>query len=297
MRLSEIEPLAKMLADIVRQQVQPLAAQNQALRIELAEVKASIPEPVEPPVVEIPDLAALVKAAVAEIEIPKPEPVELPDIGALVKSAVDAIELPAVELPDVAALVKEAVSAIELPKPEPIELPDVAALVREAVAEIPKAADGRDALDIQILPFIDDAKSYPRGTFAKHDGGLFRSYEQTHGMRGWECIVEGIASLEVVQDGERGMKAIARLSGGKSVEHAIHVPVVLDRGVYAQDGAYTKGDGVTYGGSYWILQDDASDGAPGIAKCWRLSVKKGRDGKDLRDVVSKHDPSKGVPMK
>lgn len=61
----------------------------------------------------------------------------------------------------------------------------------------------------------------------------------------------------------------------------ISFPIVIDRGVYKEGAEYEKGDGVTWGGSYWIAQDKTSD-KPGEAG-WRLAVKKGRDGKDGKD--------------
>jgi hypothetical protein len=50
---------------------------------------------------------------------------------------------------------------------------------------------------------------------------------------------------------------------------------------------YRKGDGVTWGGSFWIAQKDAPEGRPGLSDDWRLAVKKGRDGRDGRDGIDK----------
>jgi len=58
------------------------------------------------------------------------------------------------------------------------------------------------------------------------------------------------------------------------------VPLVIDRGVFRADGLYDKGDGVTFGGSFWIAQTETA-ARPGEGNTdWRLAVKKGRDGKD-----------------
>lgn len=65
-----------------------------------------------------------------------------------------------------------------------------------------------------------------------------------------------------------------------------------DRGVYRGDEVYRKGDGVTYGGSWWVAQKDAPEGAPGLSGDWRLAVKKGRDGKDGRNGIDKTAPVK-----
>lgn len=58
------------------------------------------------------------------------------------------------------------------------------------------------------------------------------------------------------------------------------VGVLLDRGIFKTGDQYEAGDVISYGGSMWIAQRD-DPGTPGDAsKGWRLSVKKGADGKD-----------------
>lgn len=65
--------------------------------------------------------------------------------------------------------------------------------------------------------------------------------------------------------------------GERTVAREITLPVVIDAGVYRTERSYAKGDGVTFGGSFWIAQQDAP-GKPGEGEDWRLAVKKGRDG-------------------
>lgn len=55
--------------------------------------------------------------------------------------------------------------------------------------------------------------------------------------------------------------------------------VVLDAGVFREEKDYEAGDGVTYGGSFWIAQKDSKGQRPGTSDAWRLAVKQGRDGK------------------
>lgn len=96
------------------------------------------------------------------------------------------------------------------------------------------------------------------------------------GPRGADGL--GFDDLEVIRDGERGFKFI--FTRGDAVkEFAFTLPVVLDRGVYKDGTEYEAGDGVTSGGSFWIAQGATKD-RPGTSDAWRLSVKKGRDGKD-----------------
>ena len=218
------------------------------------------------------------------------------------KAAVEALPKPAdghtptaEELqPLVDASVAKAVASIELPTakdghtPTAEELqPLVEAAVGKAVAALPKAVDGapgRDALDLHISPAIDTEKSYPRSTYAKHLGGLWRSYEPTSGMRGWECIVEGIASLQVEQQGDRKFVVTMALSSGAQQVKDFNVPVMIYRGVYREGVPYEAGDTVTWGGSTWTCRQ-ATEAKPGEGVAdWQLAVKKGRDAKPVEGV-------------
>jgi hypothetical protein len=267
---------------------------------------------------EMPDVAQLVDEAVAlaVAELPTPKDgqdgksVTVEDVVPMLRELV-ADEMP--ELPDVKQLVDDAIS--ELPKPQsgkdgtsvtvedvapmlrelvaevmPV-LPDVKQLVSEAVAEMPvpsdgkagkDGADGRDALQIEILPGIDEQKSYERGTYATHSGGLWRAFEKTHGMRGWECVVDGVAATEVVQDDDlRSFSVTVTRSSGATEQKKFSTPVMVYRGVFKAGSVYQPGDTVTWGGSLWHC-DDATSDKPGEinSKGWTLAAKRGRDGRD-----------------
>lgn len=59
-------------------------------------------------------------------------------------------------------------------------------------------------------------------------------------------------------------------------------PTVIDRGVWKEQ-SYDQGDGVTWGGSYWIAQSPNPPGKPDTKDSgWRLACKRGRDGKDAK---------------
>lgn len=91
----------------------------------------------------------------------------------------------------------------------------------------------------------------------------------------------GFDDLTVEQVGERG--AVIRFVRGDQVkEFSLHLPAIIDCGVYREGEEYSKGDAVTWGGSLWIAQKDKTVGKPGTDG-WRLAVKKGRDGKDGKD--------------
>lgn len=68
--------------------------------------------------------------------------------------------------------------------------------------------------------------------------------------------------------------------GEEVVERSVVLHYPLDRGVYKDGTEYVRGDGVSYGGSFWIAQKDAPKGKPGQAnRDWRLTIKRGRDGR------------------
>jgi hypothetical protein len=68
-----------------------------------------------------------------------------------------------------------------------------------------------------------------------------------------------------------------------------------DMGVWGEGRSYLKGDGVTWGGSFWIAQDDTADKPEASAKSWRLAVKRGRDGKDFAGPQPAAPPKVKVP--
>lgn len=272
----------KKMADDFQQALEETASN---LEKQLEELRRSIPE-VQP--VEIPDVSKMVAEAVSAIELPKAP--ELPDVNQLVNDAVSAavkhieksIRVPedgkSVTVDELRPLVEEVVkSAI----PDPVNLEK---LTEEVAAKIPvpeKGDDGKDALSIELEPFIDEQKSYPRGTYATHNGGLWRSHEKTHGMRGWECIVDGVSNVDIKQDNQRKFSiSLERASGAVEVK-SFDVPVTIYRDVFKAGTEYQPGDTVTWGGSMWHCNEPTTD-KPGEtgSKGWTLAVKKGRDLRD-----------------
>ncbi|HHY7680262.1 TPA: phage portal protein, partial [Escherichia coli] len=150
--------------------------------------------------------------------------------------------------------------------------------VNDAVSALPAPQDGRDATALEILPAIDDQKSFPRGTYATHQGGLWRAYEKTHGMRGWECLVDGVADIDVSMTGERLFSVVVRQSSGQRTEKTFSLPVMFYRGVFRAGETYHPGDTVTWGGSLWHCNSMTGD-KPGEAHSsgWTLAAKRGRD--------------------
>jgi hypothetical protein len=149
--------------------------------------------------------------------------------------------------------------------------------------------DGRDSAEIEVLPSIDEEKSYPKGTWASYKGGLIKSTRTTSAIgekslmeAGWDVIVQGVQSVEVhpLAEGEFAVKTI--LTGGKDHITKFAVPVMVYKGIW-KEGAYTKGNTVTTGGSLWHCNKDTTD-KPGTSEAWQLCAKKGTDGRDGKDL-------------
>lgn len=86
----------------------------------------------------------------------------------------------------------------------------------------------------------------------------------------------GFDDLSVEYDGERTFSFIFA-KGDRVDRREFRLPVMLDRGVWKEGTTYEQGDVVSWAGSMWVAQKD-TDGKPDGGD-FRLSVKKGRDGK------------------
>lgn len=85
--------------------------------------------------------------------------------------------------------------------------------------------------------------------------------------------VPELPEIKIEQEGRT-----VKLKVGDVVK-SVKVPGIIDRGVYDETRDYEAGDAVSSGGSLFISQKDAPEGAPGDSKDWRLAVKRGRDAK------------------
>lgn len=236
------------------------------------------------------DVASLACEAATLIQLP--EPPQIPDIDAMVTAAVAALPPgepgKSVTVDDVKPMLEQMVKAAvaEIPVPEAPLLPDIGAMVSAAVAEMPapepvSGEDGRDALQLEVLPCIDEGKSYPRGSYATHSGGLWRAFQKTQGMHGWECLVDGIAGLEVANTDERNFTVTVTRASGQAETKSFALPVMIYRGVFKAGDEYLPGDTVTWGGSLWHCDEPSTDKPGEIgSKGWTLATKRGRDGRD-----------------
>lgn len=310
-----VEEVAQAAAALIPVPENGKDADPAVIRSAVAEAVAEIPKPKDGSSVTLTDVEPLLRQAVdtAISALPAPEPgksVTPEDVRPLIAEEVAKLPAPkdgaSVTVDDVAPLLQQAVSeaVAALPAPEPgksVTPEEVRPLIAEEVAKAMQALQlpsdgqpGRDALQLEILPEINLEKSYARSVYARHRGGLWRSFERTQGIKGWECIVDGIDSLEIDKSGDRGFQVEVTLSSGARISKSLNVPVMIYRGVFTA-GEYLPGDTVTWGGSLWHC-DSATSDKPGEqgAKGWRLAVKRGRDGKD---GTNGKDLTKGVTLK
>lgn len=162
---------------------------------------------------------------------------------------------------------------------------------------------GKDALQIEVMDGIDPQKKYQRGTYASFRGGIVRSFKATEPLgdgelekAGWQVVVNGIDSEdEQASDDGRTVTRTTRYTTGKCLTRTWKTMALLDKGIYRPEAEYSKGDGVTYAGSWWIAQKDNPHGKPGDDDSgWRLTVKRGRDGKDFKPA---DEPGPRVPVR
>lgn len=200
--------------------------------------------------------------------------------------------------------------------------PLVDELVSKAVAALPAAEKGKDAdMDVlklhvtELVKGIQPAAPLPApsvdevaATFERRFSDLTLSWER-QARDTFEKAADRMPKPKDGRDalslddfelslGDDGRTVTVKMQAGETViEKSIKIAAVLDRETFKHDGTYEKGDGVSYGGSFWIAKCDAPKGVPGSGETdWRCAVKKGRDGKDLRENASTFDASKGVKL-
>lgn len=151
-----------------------------------------------------------------------------------------------------------------------------------------KGADGVDGKSVTAAEVVAElqpeiakwALDFERRAHETLERALDRMPKAKDGMDG-KNGVDGIGfdDLSFEQIDERS--AVIRFVRGDVVkEFPFKLPGFVDRDVYAEGADYLKGDGVTWGGSYFIARKDQPQGKPGQSPDWRLAVKRGRDGRD-----------------
>lgn len=294
---AEVEPL--------REQNQALVAANEILAKRLTELEARellLPEKGDPGEVDMEEVRGIVTevvaAAVEAIPVPQDgKSVDIDEVKQFVADAVAAIPAPKdgadADMDVVKAYIAEevAIAVCSLPPAKAgdpgkdADMEEVSRLiddgVKSAVAALPAPKDGDPGKD--GLGLADALIDRDGGLVLTMTDGTTKSLGQVVGKDGDPGKDGEVFTLDdfdiIPLDDERSFKfCFTRGDVLHSFEFAF--PVVLDRGVWAEGKAYEKGDATTWAGSLWIAQRDAP-GKPDTADSgWRLSVKKGRDGKD-----------------
>lgn len=286
---------------------------------------------------ERPDLEAIAKQAAALVPVPENGKDADPEaIKQMVADAVAEIPAPepgkdgkSVTLENVAPMIREeaAKAAAYLPAPkdgESVTAEDVRPmlneLVTEAVKALPVPEAGKDAdmdaIKRHVEQMVKGIEPAPAPTvdevaaaFERRFSDLALSWER-QARDTFDKAADRMPTPKDGRDalpldsfdltlGEDGRTVTVKMQAGETViEKSVKIAAVVDRGVFSKEhDDYERGDGTTYGGCYWIAQKDAPEGVPGGSADWRMAVKKGRDGKDLRPNSSNHDPDKGVKLK
>lgn len=156
--------------------------------------------------------------------------------------------------------------------------------------------DGKDADPVSESAIADSVAA----AFERRFSDLALSWER----QARDEIAKALDKMPVPRDGKDGLPADAisiksdgertvTITVGDTVEK-LYFPSIIYRDVW-REGEYQKDDAVTWANSLWIALKDTSE-APGAGKDWRLAVRKGRDGRDLRDSASQHNSDKGVSV-
>lgn len=152
----------------------------------------------------------------------------------------------------------------------------------------PTGEPGRDAVQINVHPAIEDGRAYQRGSYATHKGGLWRAERTTDGMDGWQCIVEGIAEVEEVQTSDREITRTVTLSSGAQHVAKFKMRNAIHKGTYRRGGVYELGDEVSWDGCTWRSKADGNVEEPRAgADGWQLVAKKGADGRTAFETAKR----------
>lgn len=281
---ARIDDLAKQVAEIPQprddsETVARMQGEIEGLRASLAAAE---------------ERSAEVTERIAELEAREPEKGEKGEPGEPGRDGADGKDGASVTVEDVAPLVAEEVAKAVAAIPVPQDGKDG----RDGVdgkdgADGAPGADGKDGVGMagglidrsgHLILTLTDGTTRDMGLVVGKDGAPGKDGEP--GRDGF-----GFDDMETEYDGERTI-TFRWARGEHVVERSYRMPVILDRGVYKAGVEYERGDAVTWGGSLWIAQEPTSE-KPDSGKGWRLSVKRGRDGKDgVVKEAPKPDPIK-----
>lgn len=206
-----------------------------------------------------------------EIEVPEPSPVMIAE------SVQKYFEANPVKVPEAPAALS--------PTDE-----QVSRVVNKHLSDNPPApgARGLDALEIVILPSINQERSYAKGTYARWGGGVIRALRDTEPGNPietgcWDVVMDGVKAIEVHPLGGAEFAVKSIMTGGASHIAKMSAPTFDDsyKDIWKESaGEYKRGDIVTHKGSVWLAKSTTLE-RPGTGEGWKLIVKAGKDGRDL----------------
>lgn len=153
---------------------------------------------------------------------------------------------------------------------------------------LPKPKDGKDARVIAPVPY-EAGKHYDAGAWVTSNHGVWVAARHTDeapkaGSAHWDCVVPGIAAVEAtMQEDGRTIELHFETSDGSFFCSPFRLHIPISKGLYQEGKKYEQDDMVTFDGGWWTAQRSGKLGRPGTdTKEWKLTVKRGRDGKDLK---------------
>lgn len=308
-RIADLEQRQKSAAEPITVDVQAIAERAAAL-IPVPKDGANGVDGRDGADAVVPDVEPLIAAAVTKALEAWPKP----------KDGANGVDGASVDPAEVDRLVRkhvtEAVSALPVPHDgQSVTAEDVAPLiaveVTKAVSALPVPKDGVSVVDALtnrdghlVLTFSDGAvkdvgpvvgRDVDMGAVTKTIRDLVDQIPRpADGKDGQDGL--GFDDLDLHED-ERGV--FLKFVRGEQVKE-FRLPTVRDCGVYASERAYGVGDGVTYGGSFWIAKSAGQGHQPGTqdgSAYWRLAVKRGADGKPGAKGLDGKDGRDGTPGK
>ena len=143
------------------------------------------------------------------------------------------------------------------------------------------------------------AGSARKGELVVHRHGLFYVLRDTQAEPGvlssdWQLVVNGMHDVSMEPVAANEVRVAVEMTSGERVTHELHLPGFVYRGVWAA-GNYRAGECVTHTGSLWVAEraTDVRPGEAGQDTGWRLSAKKGADGRHGTSIEWAGDWSAG----
>jgi hypothetical protein len=155
--------------------------------------------------------------------------------------------------------------------------PSMDAAARKAIRS--RLKEARDAGDADRMLAIMEEQDYDVARVSDALEAIQQFLDES-GAEGWQriathCLARFTQIEDLIQMAGTRRRALER-----RIDALEQRPQFSDAGVFQEGKAYRQGEGVTFGGSYFLAQRDVPLGKPGESADWRLIVKRGRDGKD-----------------